>query len=198
MLSYYAAKWGGKMKSKKWLLGLFIVVAVLQLAVPLYMAWRWEDILQTGHRFYWQIGPVDPYDAFKGRYMELRFKENSAPGNTELASGQMVFAIIAENAEGQAYISKVSTTRPETGYYVKATVYAQGNNTLHVSLPFTRYYLPEELAPAAEAAYRESAGKQTGMAAVRIKDGYGVVEQLYIGNQTLWEFLQQPPQGLGR
>ena len=186
------------MKNRKWLLGLFIAVGLLQIAVPLFMAWRWENVLQTGRQFYWQTAPVDPYDAFKGRYVELRFKENSAPisDNADLAAGQMVYASISENEEGNAYIRGVSMNRPETGYYVKAKAYSNGQNTAHVSLPFTRYYLPEGLAPAAEAAYRESAGKQTGVAVVRIKDGYGVIEQLYIGDKTLQEFLQQSPQEL--
>ncbi|QDR81086.1 GDYXXLXY domain-containing protein [Sporomusa termitida] len=181
------------MKNKRLLLCLFIVVSLLQAAVPLYMAWRWEDILQTGHRFYWQTAPVDPADAFKGRYVDLRFKEDTAPiiGADNLILGQQVYALIAENAGGQAYISGVSVNRPEQGYYVKVRAYAKGPGTAYVNLPFTRYYLPENLAPAAENAYRERAGK-TGVAAVRIKDGYGVIEQLYIGEQTLYEFLRQP------
>lgn len=179
------------MKNKRLMLGLFVVVALLQAAAPLYMAWRWEDILQTGHRFHWQTAPVDPADAFRGRYIDLRFKEDTAPVTGDLITGQQVYALIAENAEGQAYISAVSVNRPAQGYYVKVRAYAKGPGTAHVTLPFTRYYLPENLAPAAENAYGESAGK-TGVAAVRIKDGYGVVEQLYIGEQTLYEFLRQP------
>lgn len=181
------------MKNKKLLLGLFIGVAVLQLAMPLYMAWRWENILQTGQRFYWQTAPVDPYDAFKGRYIALGFKETTAPlmDNDNLNFGQKAFAIIQENAEGKAYISGVTAKEPEQGAYVKVRVYRDGQNKIHVVLPFNRYYLPENLVPAAEAAYRGSAGK-TGVAAVRIKNGYGVVEELYIGDKTLYEFLRQP------
>lgn len=187
------------MKNRKWVFGLFIVVALVQVTVPLYMAWRWEDVLRTGRQFYWQTAPVDPYDFFKGRYIELRFKENSAPlsDNADLA-GKPIYAIIAENAEGKAYISGISANRPAAGYYVKAQAYGNGSNTVHVSLPFTRYYLPEDLAPAAETAYRKNTGIQTGVAVVRIKDGYGVVEQLYIGDLTLQEFLQSPPEIEGR
>lgn len=181
------------MKNKKWLLSLFILVAFIQLTVPVFMAWRWEDVLQTGRRFYWETAPVDPYDAFKGRYVALGFKENTLSGvNTEtLTGGQLVYAIIDENAEGKAYISGLSMVRPDSGYYIKAKAYAVGKDKVHVNLPFNRYYLPEELAAQAETVYRESAGKQSGVAAVRIKDGYGVVEQLYIGDKTLQEVLQQ-------
>lgn len=180
--------------NKKWLLSVFILVAFIQLTVPLFMAWRWEDVLQTGRRFYWETAPVDPYDAFKGRYVALGFKENTLSGvNIEqLTRGQLVYAIIDENAEGKAYISGVSMIRPDSGYYIKTKAYAVGKDKIHVNLPFNRYYLPEEQAAQAEIVYRESAGKQTGVAAVRIKDGYGVVEQLYIGDKTLQEVLRQP------
>jgi len=45
------------------------------------------------------------------------------------------------------------------------------------------------IARTADIAYRKSAGKD-GVALIRIKDGYGVVEQLYIGNKTIYEYLQ--------
>lgn len=181
------------MINKKMLLGLFIGVAILQATVPLYMAWRWENILQTGQLFYWQTAPVDPYDAFKGRYVYLGFKENKVPilDNTITGFRQKAYALVAENAEGQAFISGVTARRPEQGVYIKVDVYRSGDeDKAYVILPFSRYYLPEDLAPAAEAAYRKSAGK-SGIAAVRIKDGYGVIEELYIEGTPLFEFLRQ-------
>ena len=182
------------MKSRKILFGLFISVAIIQATVPIYMAWHWENILRTGQRFLWQTAPIDPYDAFKGRYVELRFKETSGPVSDAagLPVGQTVYAIVAENAEGKAYIKEVSAQKPETGTYIKVKAYTDSQNKAHVVLPFSRYYLPEELAPAAESAYREHGGKN-GVAAIRIKDGYGVVEQLYIGEKPLREFLRQVP-----
>lgn len=181
------------MKNKKWSIGLFVLAALMQIAVLLAMAWRWEDVLQTGRPFYWQTAPVDPYDAFKGRYVQLDFTGNTVQtDDIATFSGKWVYAVIAENADGRAYISDICSERPAAGYYVKARAYSSGHHTLQVRLPFTRYYLPEEAAPAAQAAYRESAGKQTGTAVVRIKGGYSVVEQLYIGEQTLLEFLQSP------
>lgn len=182
------------MKNKRLLLGLFIGVALLQAAVPLFMAWRWENILQTGQRFYWQTAPVDPYDAFKGRYVHLGFKDTQVPilDNGISGFGQKAYAIVEQNTEGQAFISGVTAQRPEQGDYIKVVVYRNHEqDKAHVVLPFTRYYVPEDIAPAAESAYRESAGK-TGVAAVRIKDGYGVVEELYIEGKPLYEYLRQP------
>lgn len=179
------------MKSNKLLFAAFIFVVIFQLAAPLYMAWHWENILQTGQRFYWQTAPVDPYDAFKGRYIDLQFKETTGPisENESLTYGQTAFALIEENSAGSAYIGSVTTKPPEGYPYIKVKVnYIQGHNA-YIQLPFKRYYLPEGIASAAETAYRKSAG-QTGVAAIRIKDGYGVIEELYIGDKTLTEYLR--------
>ncbi|MDD4600684.1 hypothetical protein SDC9_20831 [bioreactor metagenome] len=180
------------MKNNKLVILLFVAVAIIQLAAPLFMAWHWEDVLQTGQRFYWQTAPVDPYDAFKGRYIDLRFKETSGPvlDKENLEYGQTAYAVIQANADGQATISGVSAKQPTAFPYVKVKMLYIENNTAHVELPFKRYYLPENMATAAESAYRESAGK-TGIAAIRLKDGYGVIEQLYIDDKSLEDYLSE-------
>lgn len=169
----------------------FIVLAVLQLAAPLYMAWRWEDILATGRRYLWVTAPVDPYDVLKGRYVDLGFREAKGPitDGAKLESGQTAYASIAAGADGHAVISGVSAKCPAGDSYVKVRVRYVKDNTAYVALPFKRYYMEETLAPAAEQAYRERAG-QDGVVSVRIKGGYGVIEQLYIGDQTIYEYLR--------
>lgn len=179
------------MKNKKLLL-LFTFVAVIQIFTALYMAWQWEDILQTGQRFLWATAPVDPYDAFKGRYIDLRFKENSGLiiDNAGYSYGQKAYALIGENADGKTTVIGVSSKQPEGKPYVKVKVNYTEGSTAHIELPFKRYYLPEDMAAPAETAYRESAGK-TGVAAVRVKNGYGVIEELYLGEKPLNEYLKQ-------
>lgn len=179
------------MKNSKLLVLLFMIVAITQLATPIYMAWRWEDILQNGQRFYWSTAPVDPYDAFKGRYIDLQFKNTTGPikDNVALDYGQPAYALIEETSDGKAFIREVSAKPPVESPYVKVRITYVEGNTAHVSLPFKRYYLPENMASAAENAYQQSAGK-TGLAAVRLKGGLAVIEQLYIGDKTLDEFLR--------
>ena len=171
------------------LLVMFFITVLLQLTTPLYMAWRWENILQTGQLFYWETAPVDPYDAFRGRYIDLNFKhtQGQVVAGEQLEYGQTAFALISE-AEGKAYLTSVSPQRPPEGAYVKVRVHYVDGNTVHVSLPFKRYYLPEHIAPAAESAYRENA--EASVAAVRIKDGLAVIEEIYLGDKTLTDYLQ--------
>ncbi len=172
---------------------LLIVIAILQLSVPLYMAWHWENILQTGEKFYWQTAPVDPYDAFKGRYMDLRFQQAAGPrlDNTAWLYGQTAYAWIDRDSQNHAYIRGISRAVPPHSAYIQVKISSVQDDIIQVELPFKRYYLPEDLTTAAETAYREHAGT-TAVAAVRLKDGYGVIEQLYINNQPLSEFLQHP------
>jgi len=169
---------------------LFAIVALLQLAAPLYMAWHWEDVLKTGRIYYWQTAPVDPFDAFKGRYVDLWFRDVTGPvsGDLPLNPGQTAYAAIREEADQFAYISGVGAVPPDQDYIRVRVNYVNGN-IAHVTLPFKRYYLPEELAPAAEEAYRKSAGREAKVA-VRIKNGYGVIEQLYIGDKTIYQILR--------
>lgn len=182
------------MKKNKLLFKVFIMLAIIQLAVPLYMVWHWEDILQTGKQYIWVTAPVDPYDALRGRYVDLRFKEVTGPilGNVQLHAGQTAYAMIAEDQNGYAFISGISAYRPEgeEKSYVKIKVsYVQDDNKAYFVLPFTRYYMQDDLALGAEKAYRSSAGRSATVS-VRVKDGYGVVEQLYIGDKTIYEYLR--------
>lgn len=181
------------MTKNKQLVKVFILLAIIQLAVPLYMVWRWEDVLQNGHQYRWVTAPVDPHDALRGRYVDLRFKEMKGPilGKERFTSGQTAYAMIGEDEKGYAFISGISAVRPEEegNSYIKIKVsYVQDGNIVHFTLPFKRYYMAEELAPIAEKAYRKNAGIEATVS-VRVRDGYGVVEELYIGDKTIYEYL---------
>lgn len=178
------------MKNSKLTICLFVLAVAIQLAAPLYMAWHWENILQTGQLYYWPTAPVDPYDAFKGWYIDLNFKENSGPilDNDALDYRRPAYALIKSDADGKAVIRGITAKQPGTDPYIKVRVIYIDHKTAHIELPFKRYYLPENLALTAENIYREKQGT-TGVAAVRIKDGYGVIEQLYINGKTLEEYL---------
>lgn len=181
------------MKKNKVVLILFAIVAIFQLAQPLYMAWRWEDILQTGVSYRWKTAPVDPYDALRGRYIDLWFKENKGPvsNGENLKPGQTVYALLGIDSNGFAYVAGITSQKPADGDYVevKAGYYLDNNGNMNVSLPFKRFYMREDLAPQAERAYGRNAAKE-GSVSVRIKNGMGVIEQLYIGDQTIEEYLR--------
>ena len=79
---------------------LFVVVALAQLAVAGGAIVKSELALRTGEAFRFRIQPVDPVDAFRGRYVAIRFAVDRAPAPDDLKvkSGKHVFLPIEIDA----------------------------------------------------------------------------------------------------
>ncbi|MBE3069530.1 MAG: GDYXXLXY domain-containing protein [Planctomycetes bacterium] len=178
------------------LLGLFGVLALAQIAVPVSMVVEREMVLRYGRVLKFRTAPVDPFDALRGRYMALRFESNSVPEPTgiESVSGQRVYALVEEDADGFARFTGLSARRPEGDAYMQVRVDHSYHRETTLALPFDRYYLEEDLAPAAEEAYRarSARGSHDAYVTVRVWKGRAVLEELYVGGKPILEFLKQP------
>ncbi|MBI2437541.1 MAG: GDYXXLXY domain-containing protein [Lentisphaerae bacterium] len=191
------------MKTAPWVLALMAAMFLAQWAVPASIIWRYEQALANGQVFKFKTRPVDPYDAFRGRYVALGFAQESAPlagARQRFEGGQKIFALIENDtngfANGFARIKWVSFERPQTGAYFNVqTRYYSPNWPTNVAIrfPFDRYYLNEKLAPAAEAAYREHSqrGQQDAYVTVRVQNGLAVIEDLYVAGQPILQFLKK-------
>jgi uncharacterized membrane-anchored protein len=186
------------MKTPVTLLLLFALVAVAQLSVPSYIIFQREHVLRDGHAYKFRTRPVDPYDAFRGRYVHLWLEaaEVSLPRNEKIESRRKVFATVAVGTNGFAYFTAVSQQRPaNTADYVEAhSQWWSSDSKLNLELPFNAYFMDETLAPKAEEAYWENnrRGSNTNLptyVTVRIKDGVAVTEELYIGGKPVREYL---------
>ena len=62
-----------------------------------------------------------------------------------------------------------------------------------VVFPFRYFWLTEKRAPAAEQAYRENSkrGQQNAFVTIRIRNGDAALEQLYIDNKPLADYLRE-------
>jgi len=183
------------MKRKWQILGLFSCLALVQLAVPVSMIAIREITLHSGRQFKFRTAPLDPYDAFRGRYVALTFDEEEVPipEEVELRPNQKVCAHIEEDDKGFARIRKVSVGRPKGGDSIRARVRWVGGKGVRVSLPFDRYYMGEKVAPAAEEAYlaHTRRGSQDAYVTVRVRSGFAMLEQLYVGGKPIEEFLRE-------
>jgi uncharacterized membrane-anchored protein len=174
---------------KSWRLIVFILVALAQLAVPASLIWKREQTFRRGSVWKFRTAPVDPIDAFRGRYVSLQFEvetqEISPPPNLE--SGQKVFVTVRANAEGFAEIDQVLPARPAGDDFIEAQLSGKT-----VSLPFDKYWVTERDAPAAEAAYRDQSrrDKRNAFVTVRVFRGDAAMEQLFLDNQPLGEYLR--------
>ncbi len=68
------------MKNKKGFI-LFCLVALVQVSIPLSMIYRSEKTLENGKVFLFKTAPVDPYDAFRGKYVQLGFEHSRVSTN---------------------------------------------------------------------------------------------------------------------
>ena len=166
----------------------FAVVAAGQLAIPGTMIHERELTLREGRAYKFHTQPVDPYDAFRGRYVALALEPNTVPG-TNFEAGTVVYVTLAEGADGFVQFTGASRERPAEQDYLK--VKTGWSNS--VRLPFDRFYMEEKAAPAAERAYREhsqQAGTRDAYVVVRVRDGMGVIENLYVAGKPMAEFVR--------
>ena len=180
---------------KKLIIGLFFGLILLQIVVPVSMIAKRESILKDGVSFRFKTAPVDPYDAFRGRYVALGVEANKVakPQGVDLRRGQKVYAHIVVDENGFAKISQITTQKPKGLPFLIAKVSYPSENEVFLSLPIDRYYMEEKAAPRAEQVYRKHSvrDKQDAYVIVRVKDGFAVIEGLYIGGQRIEDVLKQ-------
>ena len=175
-------------------IALFGAIALAQLAVPAGMILRRETTLSQGQEYKIRTRPVDPYDAFRGRYVWLGFDMTAvpAPSGARMALGQKAYAVLETDSEGFVVVKSVSFTKPVTGAYLKVRVRPGDLGKAVVIWPFDRYYMEESAAPQAEQAYRQRARSTSAYITVRVLDGTGVITGLYLDGKPIEQAIQAP------
>ncbi|NLF23782.1 MAG: GDYXXLXY domain-containing protein [Lentisphaerae bacterium] len=168
---------------------LMLMIALIGLAAQFgvmgHMIIRRELTLRRGRVCRFLTAPVDPYDAFRGRYVALGSAEsNSALCDREYARGARIYAVVGEGTNGLSVIerlvprpdaeavcirTRVVSCWPEYRQHPASTNGAArrgrspgagtvptGNYHVRYARPFDRFYMDEKLAPEAEKAYLEA------------------------------------------
>ena len=145
---------------RKFALPVFACVALLQLAAPLSMISRREMTLRNGRQYRFKTAPVDPYDAFRGRYVALGMRRAGVrvEDTTRFARGQRVFVLLGRDDGGFAVLDGIAQRRPRDRDYLSTRIRALSRTEVSVALPFDRYYMNEKLSFRAD--YREMRGKR--------------------------------------
>jgi uncharacterized membrane-anchored protein len=178
------------------------VVCAAQLGAAAWSIVRYESTLRSGALYLIRTAPADPSDAFRGRYVAVRpailVPTPLSPETDQLLqriqAGETGFATLATDPQGFARASGILLQPPAQGDYLKIRyVWPQFNpdplanrpalSGYNVEFSFDRYYMNEAAAPAAEQRYAEATRRNTSSRAwlaVRVKDGAGVIERLFI------------------
>lgn len=162
---------------KKSLLSILIITIVIQIFVPSYMIWGKYNVLKTGEEVKLKVAPIDPYDAFRGRYVSLWYA-------IDLSSAQRYgkYGILEIDEDGFAVVKSVVKEKPE------GKLYLTSKNEDYFYIPLDRYYMEETLAPKAE---KMLSGEKEAYVTVRIKDDKSVISGLYIEGKPAEEVLMQ-------
>lgn len=155
---------------------LFIVLALLQIAVPLCIAWQWENVLTTGELYRFRTAPLDPADALRGRYLYLNFKQMKAPAQEDVKNGMEAYACLGVDQKGYAEILQVVAEKPTDKAYIRVIIDAAYEKQAYFQLPFRSYYINETKALQLEKQYKKNASHAAAL--VRVKNGYAVLESL--------------------
>ncbi len=183
---------------------LFIALAVAQLAVAARAIILSEISLRRGEVYRFRLAPVDPVDAFRGRYIALRFAEDRSPiaDGVSLTSQQKVYVPLVVDDEGFATFGPAALEVPDDGAYLHLRSGVDffdddGERRLSLALPFRRYYMGEELAKEVDRSLWRR-GIRPAWVVVRVKGGMGVIEDLYVDGLPVREWLatggpERPP-----
>ena len=183
------------MERRKWIWPAFLLLILAQLYVPASMIYEREQILKHGKAFLFRTMPVDPADAFRGRYITLNYEISniSIKRNLNLENNQMLYLLLGKDSAGYARVLSVSTLKPQGQTdYIRAELdysYEQNDSLylLSVDLPFDRLYMEESKAPVAEELYNKMATdpKAASAAVVIIKNGEAVLSDVLINGVSV-------------
>jgi uncharacterized membrane-anchored protein len=183
----------------KLVFGLYLAVSVVQLAMPLGQIRKYEDILQTGRLYKFLTAPADPYDAFRGKYVFLNYAGTVTTLGTgeKIRPGSPAYVALRQDESGFAQFGVLTAEPPASGDYLRVMyMYGGPNNGAHFLLPFDRFFMEESAAPKAERAYQNNVNRRNQKSdqtyvLVRVKDGRGVIEDLFIKDQPIREFIKK-------
>ncbi|WP_424362631.1 GDYXXLXY domain-containing protein [Methylocystis parvus] len=177
---------------RAWIYAAFLLVCLIQLAAPASMIWKQERALAYGQPFRVRTAPVDPYDAFRGKYVALNFREGlpKLPSNFPPSFRGKVYAPVIVGDDGFSRFGEAALAPPQSGPYLTLNV-ERGYPGQDLRLPFDRYYMEEAKAPAAETAYTKATREKDAYVVVRILDGDWAVENLYVGGKPIIDVLSE-------
>ncbi len=192
------------MKKRTLLFLAFLAMVLVQLYVPAQMIWGREEILNTGREYKFRTAPIDPNDPFRGKYIILRYQQNSVvvPIENPWQHGQDIYVLL-KKTDPNGYvritgISKEEPKNPESAYvkakvdYINTQTPEAGKSTVFIAYPFDRFYLEESLAEEAEATYVETQedSTQVAFAVVKIRKGEAVLQDVMIDSVSITDMVK--------
>ena len=175
---------------------LLLLLFAVQLFIPAQMIFQQEDTLDTGTAYKFKTEPIDPTDPFRGKFIVLNYDMDSFQSEEDgwYDYKGPVYVYLKTDTEGFATAKTVSKTLLDSSDdYVIAESKYNNSNTVNFDLPFNRFYMNENKAYDAEISVRKAQRDSTKICygLVFIKDGTAVLENVFIDNKPIQEFVEE-------
>ena len=138
------------MKPKNLIFSIFILVAVTQALVLLYMITNQPDLETKGTPYKFKIDPKVNRDqdntGYSGDFIWLRFEQSrmKAVKKKDWEHNRSLYLILSKDSLGFARIESLSKTKPSnTTEWVRASWWVNWKDSTEINfnLPFTQYYI---------------------------------------------------------
>lgn len=166
---------------------LYSVSMLILFCIPIYTIAINSNTLEDGTEYLFKVRAFDPYDMFRGNYLNISFQENSIRGHCvdyqKNNNSDEYYVTIKKDEDGFAYFQHISLTKPQntTDYFKTTGSYSINSETYIIDTP-TRYYMNEKKSLKAEQTYRTNINNT--YVKVRVKNGKMVIVGVYV-NGTL-------------
>lgn len=163
---------------------LYILAILILFAIPIYTIAIYNTTLKDGTEYIFKVEAFDPYDMFRGNYLNISFKEDSVKGNILEQQNNSVneyYVTIGTHRDGFAYFTSISSTEPKntTNYFKTKGYYTNYAKEYRIETP-TRYYMNENKSIVAEQIYRDNI--DSTYVKVRVKNGKMVIVGVYVND----------------
>jgi len=173
------------------ILVLFIVSAAAQLFIAVSSLVFNERILSNGAVYRFRTEPVDPYDPFRGKYIELDVHRSIITDEAyRFDEGEKVYVLLKRDEDLFTSFSGISEDKPSSADYIKLEIDYISGNEIEFKNPFDRYYIDEDYAEEAETAYWSESFDGETYIEVRVLSGHAVLEELFLGGMPVLDYLE--------
>ncbi|HAN09845.1 MAG TPA: hypothetical protein DCP90_04445 [Clostridiales bacterium] len=200
-------------KIKKFKLLIITIILIVQLLIPASMIYSEEIISIVGDEISLEIEPVDPYDYFRGRYLSIRpietkvvyqqftqdLKDELRNRATSSSSNYFYdnikcYITFKKGQDGMHTIDQVTFEKPKnTRSYLKATInniWESNGKEIHVNYSMNQFFINEDFALKSEDTIRNLPQGTKAYIKAKINDGDFVIENLYVGDKNIYEYLK--------
>ena len=171
-----------KLPIKKFII--YIISVCVLFALPIYTIIVNSDTLKDGATYYFKIEAYDPYDTFRGNYLNIAFEEDTVLAYSDYLDidyDVKCYVTIGVKDNGYAYFKKISKEAPTdtSAYYETTASYYSWRDGYMLSTP-TRYYMNENKSLSAEEYLNDNI--ENAYVKVRVKNGKMVIVGVYVNN----------------